>query len=204
MVTDERVIDNALCKFSADGSLASREELSTYNGFLDLGGKTFFYENGTVITGWKNISGNWYYFEADGNMLRRGKTINKVFYIFNTDGTLAHGTWKTIKGKDKYYVAGEAVKGLQTIDGIIRYFDEKGNKVTNTTVEVDGVTYIFDADGVGSVYVEEPAPETPEEPVAEEPKTEEPVAEEPKAEESAAEETIVGESAEAQESTIEE
>ncbi len=215
MVTDERVIDNALCKFNADGSLASREELSTYNGFLDLGGKTFLYENGTVVTGWKNISGNWYYFEADGNMLRRAKTINKIYYIFNADGTLAHGTWKTVKGKDRYYVAGETVKGLQTIDGIIRYFDEKGNMVTNTTVVVDGVTYIFDESGVGSVYVEEPAPETPEEPVAEEPKNEEPVAEEPKAEEpaaeepkaeeSAAEETTVGESAEeAQESTIEE
>ena len=34
MVTGELVIDGALCKFNADGSLASRDELSTYNGFL--------------------------------------------------------------------------------------------------------------------------------------------------------------------------
>ena len=39
--------------------------------------------------------------------------------------------------------------------------------VTNTTVEVDGVTYIFDENGVGSVYVE-PTPEEVEVPVEEE------------------------------------
>ena len=164
MVTKESVIDNALCTFNADGSLATREELGSYNGFLTLEGNTYFYENGTKAVGWKNISDNWYYFFESGVMNRGNKTIDKIYYVFNADGTLAHGTWKTVKGKDRYYVAGESVKGLQTIDGIIRYFDGNGNKVTNTTVVVDGVTYIFDADGVGSVYVEEPAPEVPEEP----------------------------------------
>lgn len=172
MVTDRRVINNALCTFNADGSLASREELSSYNGFLSIGGKTYFYENGTVATGWRNVSDKWYYFEADGAMVTRNKTINSVYYQFNGDGTLRCGTWKTSKNGTSYYYAGSSVKGLQIIDGIIRYFDLKGHMVTNTTVEVDGVTYIFDESGVGSVYVE-PEPEEVEVPVEEETVSEE-------------------------------
>ena len=203
MVTKQTVIDNALCSFNADGSLASKEALDTYNGFLTLGSKTYFYENGVAVKGWKNISENWYYFNADGNMNKSNKTIDGVFYTFHSDGTLKSGAWKTNKNGSRYYYAGTYLKGLQTVDGIIRYFNKSnGYMVTNATVEVKGVTYIFDENGVGSVYVEpeveeptteEPTTEEPkaEEPTTEEPKAEEPVAEEPAAEEPVAEEPIV-------------
>ncbi|MBR5992255.1 MAG: hypothetical protein IK018_00450, partial [Lachnospiraceae bacterium] len=109
------------------------------------------------------------------------------------------GAWKTNKSGSRYYYAGTYLKGLQTVDGIIRYFNKSnGYMVTNKTVVVDGVTYIFDENGVGSVYVE-PEVEEPvaEEPVAEEPVTPETPAEEPTTEEPAAdtpaEETPVAE-----------
>ena len=199
MVTKQTVIDNALCSFNADGSLASKEALDTYNGFLTLGSKTYFYENGVAAKGWKNISDNWYYFDTtSGNMNKANKTIDGVYYTFHADGTLKSGAWKTNKSGSRYYYAGTYLKGLQTVDGIIRYFNKSnGYMVTNKTVVVDGVTYIFDENGVGSVYVEpeveEPTTEEPtaEEPVAEEPKAEEPVAEEPVAEEPVTEEPIV-------------
>ena len=131
-------------------------------------------------------------------MNKSNKTIDGVFYTFNSDGTLKSGAWKTNKNGSRYYYAGSYLKGLQTVDGVIRYFNKSnGYMVTNKTVVVDGVTYIFDENGVGSVYVEpeveEPTTEEPvtEEPVAEEPKAEEPVAEEPAVEEPVTEEPIV-------------
>ncbi|MCR4677119.1 MAG: hypothetical protein K5679_00005, partial [Lachnospiraceae bacterium] len=82
---------------------------------------------------------------------------------------------------------------LQTINGVIYYFNERdGYRVSNTTVVVDGVTYVFDEKGVGSVYVEPETPEVPEEPeTPETPETpEEP--ETPAVEEETPETPVVG------------
>lgn len=171
MVTKTCIIDNCVCTFNEDGSLASKDSLDSYDGFLTIGGKTYFYEMGVMAKGWKNISENWYYFMPDtGEMVTAPKTIDGVFYQFNADGTLKSGTWKNSSKGSRYYIAGDYVKGLQTIDGLLYFFDNKGYKVTNTTKTIDGVTYVFDENGVGTVYVE---------PVEEEPVEEEPVEEQP-------------------------
>jgi len=39
-----------------------------------------------MATGWKQIGGTWYYFNAGGDMVTGWKTINGTKYYFNADG----------------------------------------------------------------------------------------------------------------------
>ena len=68
------------CPISAEESF---QVPASPSGWVKEGKKTFFYENGRKVTGWKKISGNLYYFTGDG--LQRntivGSRKNGSFYV---------------------------------------------------------------------------------------------------------------------------
>ena len=74
--------------------------------------------------------GNWYYLDSEGHKLTGPQTIDSFSLYFHDNGIQAKGEKITIDGKDYYYDKAN------------------GRKVTDTSIEVDGKTYLADADGI--------------------------------------------------------
>ena len=114
------------------------------DGWQTIGGKTYYFENGKVSTGKKEV-----YDTKNGEY----KT-----YFFNEDGALVtdtgiHDYCESWGGKRKVYVnnKGEVESGWKTIDGKTYYFDESNGMVTwvHEINENDkNKSYLFDKDGV--------------------------------------------------------
>ena len=77
----------------------------------------------------------WYYYGADGNAIR--PQDGEV----NIDGQIVY-----------LYANGRQAKGELILDnGVLRYYDpNSGARVSNTTLTVNGMTYRFDENGVGT------------------------------------------------------
>lgn len=143
-------------------------------GFLDIDDDTYYFDaNGVMRKGWLKVNGSdYYYFNKSGIMVTGFKTIDEKKYYFDSDGKMI--TNKFIKSKnDTYYICsgGYAAKGLKTIDnkkyyftesgkmhtgwkkidGNSYYFSDNGEMLTNTTIKLNGTTYVLDKNGVGSV-----------------------------------------------------
>lgn len=99
------------------------------NGFVKIGGKTYYYSSGKMVTGLKKIKGKRYYFKANGVRKSKG--------------------WVTVKG-NKYYIKDSVVQtGWVVCDGKRYYFASNGKMVKNKVV--DGIQ--IGEDGTSSVSV---------------------------------------------------
>ncbi len=125
-------------------------------------------ENGVAQTGWKWISGAWYYFGADGVMSTGWKWVDDnwyylqpsgamhkgwiktggIWYYLSADGSMAASKWLKHTDGKWYYLTenGAMVTGFFTVDGKTYFADGFGAMQTGK-VEVDGVLYRFDEDG---------------------------------------------------------
>lgn len=118
-----------------------------------------------------------YYFHLTNGRMQKSKwvKIDGYYYYFGSDGVLVTSSWvgryyvgalgrrQTSKWKGKRYLGsdGKAVTGLQQIDGVYYYFSTSTwKKVTNTTKTVDGDTWQFDSNGVGTLVSSNKAPAT--------------------------------------------
>lgn len=77
----------------------------------------------------------WYYYGEDGNAIRPQDSE------VNIDGQIVY-----------LYANGRQAKGELVLDnGILRYYDpNSGKRVSNTTLTINGMTYRFDENGVGT------------------------------------------------------
>lgn len=46
-----------------------------------------------MVTGWRYIDGNWYYFSSSGAMQVNWQQIDGNWYYFNSNGTMVHSGW---------------------------------------------------------------------------------------------------------------
>lgn len=133
-------------------------------GWRNEGDKLFYYENGVKVTGWKVISGKYYYFTASGAVATGWNILNGKSYYFKKSGVpgekgrMLRG-WQTLN-KKKYYFkkSGEAgnrgrmLVGWQTLDGYKYYFKrsgsagEKGRMLKGWQI-LDNRRYCFDENG---------------------------------------------------------
>ncbi len=136
----------------------SKWEYAQSNGVLLRAGKYkvgssyyYFSKKGNRKTGFRTISGKTYYFKPkdSGKMaVREWVEVDGKYYRFNKNGVMRTSTWIGKRYVDKN---GVSLTGLQTIGGKIYYFKESTRKkVTNTTKTVNGKTYEFDSNGVGT------------------------------------------------------
>ena len=82
-------------KFPADQDLTPAEELpqrsSIEEGWVqDKGGWCFRLADGSYAKGWKEIDGNWYYFQFDGKMIT-DQWVDNVYYV-GGDGKMLKNT----------------------------------------------------------------------------------------------------------------
>ena len=150
--------------------------LITKDGFVDRGGKRYYYKNYKKQYGFIQDNGRTYFMNADGSMYMNGWIGDGVnmYYMSTRDG---HMLKDLVKIQDKYYYFGDdglMKRGLVSIDGKvymfgadgamhygwysdasgIRYFGESGEMVMNTTLVIDGVTFVFDANGIATMLTD--------------------------------------------------
>ena len=165
------VIDGKVYLFGQSGAMVTKTGWSSirFKGAYENQYKTvWFYikSGGVCTTGWKKISGKWYYFapvkRAAGDYYYRfyGMSVDGVapisgtIYAFGNDGALVSKTgWFSKKSgeyTDWYYVkkGGIAVTGWKKISGKWYYFDMYGLMLYSTNVMLDGKVYKFDKNGV--------------------------------------------------------
>ena len=132
--------------------------LKLNNEWLNTKDNNWYYlVNNEVVTGWKEINGNWYYFDGDtsekndpyayGLMATGWRTINSKKYYFATSGNKTGRMmtgWFTV-GSGKYYAdsQGSIQTGLVKISGKTYYFDTSSWALVTGFRNVNGKIYYF-------------------------------------------------------------
>lgn len=149
-VLQDFYVDGVLYHADADGVCTKVTE----NGWTKDGR---YLENGKVVTGWKQISGNWYYFNPETGIKLAYKNtfyekeIDGKTYCFDKDGVMQKG-W--IREENR----GEVVWKYAKVDGRLLQTEwlKTGNtwyyfvnsKMVTGVVNIGGVNHLFDTNGV--------------------------------------------------------
>ena len=113
-------------------SLSSNIKKAESNGWVKTEIGWMYNENGKLVTGWKQIDGKWYYFEASGVMQTDWKQIGDKWYYLYEDGHMAKS--EKIQGKDgKVYDIDE--NGVCVLSSS-RSIDEKIDNFMEGTAEI--------------------------------------------------------------------
>ncbi len=111
------------------------------NGWVQSGGRWFYYRNGSKVTGWLQNAGKTYYLSqsaGDAHMITDWATIGGKKYYFGSDGAMRTG-WQSIGGY-WYYFNGSGVMqtGWQKLPwsggSNYFYFYSNGRMAVSTTV----------------------------------------------------------------------
>ena len=93
------------------------------------GGSYHYGADGTVDTGWKDISANRYYFGSDGQMRVGWRYISGDQFYFGEDGIMRTG-WQHISGETYYFGEDGAMRtGTQRIGGSVYEFRADGTLI---------------------------------------------------------------------------
>ncbi|SFB04348.1 MULTISPECIES: L,D-transpeptidase family protein [unclassified Bacillus (in: firmicutes)] len=92
------------------GSSMSVSAGTTNNGWVDTGGKRYFYQNQQVVKGWLYYENNWYYFDPNTGAMKTGWVFYKEnWYYLKSDGAMKVG-WLYENGKWYYLTKSGAMK----------------------------------------------------------------------------------------------
>ena len=96
--------------------------------------------DGTMMTGWQKIDGNWYYLGTSGAMATGWQKIDGNWYYLRTSGAMATG-WEKVDG-NWYYLrtSGAMATGWEKVDGNWYYLESNGKMAANKWV--DSVYYV--------------------------------------------------------------
>lgn len=136
--------DGKLYIFGLDG--IGREY--TQDGWVN---DRYYIENGKLVTGWKQISGKWYYFDKySAEKVKSGKEeINGAMYYFNSLGEMMTGFFHYMDGSMMYADANGKLQNsgwYQSAEGNWYYF--KDAVAVTGAVEIGGNYNIFRKDGI--------------------------------------------------------
>lgn len=173
------LIDGKNYVFSTSGALIQKAgwQKFTYT-YGSESWTTWYYTNssGVAATGWKKISGSWYYFWPDyGGMAHDSWIVDGgKYYAFGKNGAMATNAWykATVYTSDDgeltgwWYLGsnGAATKGWQKVGGSWYYMDAAKGAVpfmiSNTFKKIGSKTYYFNKNGamatgwkkIGSAY----------------------------------------------------
>ena len=120
-------------------------------GWCDDGtGIRYLNSNGSLVTGWKEIDGRWYFFEdsCGYRLADVWERIDGRMYHFDSDGTI-HTGWLEDEGGTRYCDAdGMLVTGWKEIEGKWYFFESAcGYRLADVWERIDGRMYHFDSDG---------------------------------------------------------
>ncbi|WP_166079621.1 N-acetylmuramoyl-L-alanine amidase family protein [Xiamenia xianingshaonis] len=138
-----------------DGSWYYFEEESMQTGWKEVGGDWYYLEEsrggaeGSMATGWKEVDGGWYYLEDTGKMATGWAEVGGEWYHLEKSGRMDTG-WKQ-DGGTWYYLngAGEGVEGAMAtgwkkVDGEWYYLAGSG-AMRSGWQRLSGVWYLLNA-----------------------------------------------------------
>jgi len=103
----------AKAAYKSGNDVSSDIKKAERNGWVKTEMGWMYNESGKPVTGWKQIDGKWYYFEANGVMQTGWKQIGDKWYYFHTDGAM-RTDWKQIGGKWYYFHTDSYENRLET------------------------------------------------------------------------------------------
>ena len=112
-------VDNAWRHFDEMSGIA-------IEGWKDLDNIKYYFEKGRAVTGLQTIEGDMYYFDPQNQTLQYGwQYVENAWRRFDEVTGKAWQGWEGNVGASirYYYRDGEALRGLQRIDGELYYFD---------------------------------------------------------------------------------
>ena len=132
-------------------SVQESENLSAGDVFVTRGGKTYFYSNGEMQIGYREINGDIYFFDSNG-VMQKGWVYFKSYpdgywQYFNSNGAAANG-WKKRNGNWYYLIRGTMAvyNEVKNIDGKIYGFNSEGVMLTGWQ-KFSGKWYFFKSNG---------------------------------------------------------
>ena len=110
----------------------------------------YFADNGVMADGWNKIGDKWFYFLNGKCIINTFAEINGVWYHFGLNGAMDTG-WINANGKMYYFnsTTGAQMKGWVQDNNANEYYlsEIDGSLVVNTTAQIGGRNYTFDALG---------------------------------------------------------
>lgn len=116
----------------------------------------YYYENGSPVTGWKQVGKKWYYFEDDGRLTDIPVVEDDgKLYVLSSGALVTKTGWVSCKyGGYTYWFyvkkGGVATTGWKKISKKWYYFDEVDGFMyhdTVTTIGEDSTVYVFNSNG---------------------------------------------------------
>ena len=90
----------------------------------------YFYGDGIPFTGFQKVYDDWFYFDEINQNLQYGwHYVENAWRRFNEVSGSAYSGWNTTGSVTYYYDKGQAVTGMQKIEGDTYYFDEKNQSM---------------------------------------------------------------------------
>lgn len=118
----------------------------------------YFMPDGTLATGWLKLDNDYYYMQSDGSLSTNWVKIGEDWYYMRPDsGKCVISTAMEIDGFWYYFKGdGKRLNGWLKKDGLFYYMDpaNEGRMVAGTTKVIDGVSYLFAANGVCETTVQ--------------------------------------------------
>ena len=119
-----------ISEFSAENGLTTRY-IKIEPEWREIDGEWYYFnEDGRTVSGWNNIDEKWYYFDMKGIVQTGWKQIENKWYYMDGLGEMQTG-WQYIGGK-WYYMddSGQMQTGWQYIGGKWYYMDDSGQMQT--------------------------------------------------------------------------
>ena len=144
--------------YSIDKGVKTVTNTSKYTGKVKIEAELFdlifYYKSGKIVTGWKKISGKWYYFDKKFGIAATYATkIGKKYYLFSESGVLAKKGWhEEMIAFDEYayyYVKsdGSVTTGWKKIKGKWYWFNKYGEMAANCKKKIGKKYYRFAKSG---------------------------------------------------------
>lgn len=121
-----------------------------YTGWKETEEGTQYWDNGTPVTGLKEIEYHLYYFNADGFQQTGWQTIDGNRYYFDEGTAVAAFGIVLINGKKYAFDEATAIQktGWQTIEGNVYYFDPSTGAMATGITTISGKKYLLSDEGV--------------------------------------------------------
>ena len=128
-------------------SISFEIQASPVNGWIQTGGKWYYYINGGKKTGWLFEKNKWYYLKSDGVMTTDWAKVGNSWYYMNSSGVMQTG-WKKISNK-WYYMNSSGVMqtGWKKISNKWYYMNSSGVMQTGWK-KISNKWYYMNSSGV--------------------------------------------------------
>lgn len=127
--------------FSGGGS-------SKNEGWKEEKDGVYYYENGKIVTGFKDIESKTYYFDNAGKMVTGFNNIKNKTYYFDTKGVMKKASWFDVSKKTYYaYEDGVIAKGWLPIEKEWYYMHPIDGHMVKDWVKDEGSWYFMGPEG---------------------------------------------------------